>query len=308
MNKISPLMKLRYIHIGIAVFCMTVMVISFIAIMLEEKISDQLKIFLTISIQIGGAFFFALTAGYVSEALQRARGYSNLWLFCQEFRKAGVVGFYADRDGDAKTELDETFKAHQKGEVLMAGASLRKFLASGQPHNSMIRELLTRKGVSVRAVFSSSKGNRELPVRSFIESFNRGKKSPKIGGGTFDLEKKIDFSFDEFVETFDKKYGDHTRVITDIKSVQAGSDELIDIAAEKGSAFAYRESKSAPYCTLIIFPEKAFYTPNLLCREEPVNMPMIVFHKSSDAYKKILQYFKFLWWVSPEPALRTKNV
>ncbi len=61
---------------------------------------------------------------------------------------------------------------------------------------------------------------------------------------------------------------------------------------------SHRESKSAPYCTVVIFPEKAFYTPNILSTDVPANLPMLVFHHSSDVYDKLKQYFEFLWWVN----------
>jgi hypothetical protein len=49
---------------------------------------------------------------------------------------------------------------------------------------------------------------------------------------------------------------------------------------------------------VVIFPDRAFYTPNLLGCEVPINLPLIVFHSSSDVYRKLVDYVEFLWWVS----------
>jgi hypothetical protein len=35
---------------------------------------------------------------------------------------------------------------------------------------------------------------------------------------------------------------------------------------------------------------------------------MMVFHKSSEVYKKLVTHVKFMWWVSdPDPDVRLKN-
>lgn len=312
MIDITTQMKLRYYHIGIAVFCLAIMVISFIVLIADagEKHSTPLKIFLTLAIQMGGAFFFALTAGYVSDALQQAKGYHSGRMFEEENRKAGLLNFYADRDGGAKTDLDKAFEVQEEGEVLMIGASLRKFFASGQPHEKAVKKLLGRNGVSVRAVFSNPEGNRELPVRSFIEVFNRGAYSPKVGKGTFDMKEEIDFDFDDFVENFYKKYGvnkSHTRTIDDLIAAKRGVEEDLSYVAEgAGSSIKHRLSNSAPYCTVIIFPDKAFYTPNLLSKKMPVNFPTLVFEKPSEVYERLVEYFEFQWWVS-DPRWRSKD-
>ncbi len=187
----------------------------------------------------------------------------------------------------------------------MTGASLRLFLVPGTHFHDLIMKMLQqkrRKAVSVRAVSCNPEFNRELPIRSFVEEFDQhgslAKKRP------FNFKKTIDFQFSEFEDKFFADYGinadinaDKTRATQDLISVQSGVDELNRIAANKNS-ISYRKMTSAPYCTAIIFPEKAYYTPNMLCVDVPVNLPMMVFHRSSDAYRKLVGYFEFIWWVN----------
>lgn len=276
----------------------------------NPQISGVHKTVANLSVQLGGAFFFALSAGYVFEKIRNAQGYSVLWLFSQEFRKAGILAFYSDRKNNSEKSLEEAFEKHRKGEVLLAGASLRLFLAPGLHFYYWARKLLEKKGNSIRAVFTSPEDNHELPLRSFIEEFNQAKSFPK--DSPFNWKKKIDFSFDDFEKTFFKEHGiqappeSKLRVINDLESTRAGIRELRGVAKSSGNSINHRESKYAPYCTVIIFPDRAFYTPNLLSSKVPVNMPTMVFHKSSEVYNRLVEYFEFLWWVS-DPEGRTKN-
>jgi hypothetical protein len=277
------------------------------------NISGFHRTFANLLAQLGGAFFFALTAGYIFERIRNAQGYSVLWLFSHEFRKAGVLAFYSDRKNNSEKALEEAFERQNEGEVLMAGASLRLFLASGHNFYYWTHKILNRKGISIRAISSNPDSNCELPIRSFIEEFNQDKSFPK--DSTFDWKKERDFSFDEFVERFFKNHGtkappeEKLRVISDLEATRTGVRELKGVAKGAGNSIKHRESKSAPYCTVIIFPDRAFYTPNLLSSNVPANMPTLVFHRSSEIYEKLVEYFEFLWWVSdPEPKLRSKDV
>jgi hypothetical protein len=187
----------------------------------------------------------------------------------------------------------------------MAGASLRLFLAPGLHFYPYIERILEEKHttpISIRALFCDAESNHELPYRSFIEEFNQDLSFPK--NSCFDWKKTIDFSFDNFVKDFFRTYSisaapeQRCRVAHDLESTRVGVIALQGISRSSGNFIHYREFRSAPYCTVIIFPDRAFYTPNLLSTEVPANMPMIVFHKSSDTYKKLSDYCEFLWWVS----------
>lgn len=281
----------------------------------DRNLSPTYQLYANILLQAGGAFFFALTVGWVIDRVRDIEGYSVLWLFSQEFRKAGVLAFYADREGYAKQALEEAFEKHSGGEVLMAGASLRLFLGSGLHFYDSVSKILSRRGgspITVRAVSSSPETNHELPLRSFVEEFNQDRSSPR-SPKSFDWTRDIDFSFAEFEQQFFEKYGINTpscqraRVVKDLDNVRGGVRALEGVAQSAGNFIKHRESRFAPYCTVIIFPDRAFYTPNLLGHVVPINFPLIVFHRSSDAYDKLVNYVEFLWWVS-NPAVEAENV
>lgn len=278
-------------------------------------ISNFQKNVASLFIQIGGAFFFALSVGWIVEKLRNAQGYSVLWEFSQEFQKAGILAFYSDRKGHAEKVLEEAFEKHRKGDVLIAGASLRFFLASSGHLYPWIQKMLQNEDnlVNIRALFCSPENNHELPIRSFVEEFNQDATFSRHSD--FDWKGKITFSIKEFESKFFDEHGINApqeqklRVIEDLGSTRIGVRALKGTATHTPNFISHREIRFAPYCTTVIFPDRAFYTPNLLCTEVPVNMPMIIFHKNSHAYEKLLQYFEFLWWVSdPDPGLRSEDV
>jgi hypothetical protein len=53
--------------------------------------------------------------------------------------------------------------------------------------------------------------------------------------------------------------------------------------------------ESCPYCTLVIFPDKCYYSPNLLSPSVPVKLPMIIFKKNSHGYDILNEYFEYMW-------------
>lgn len=223
----------------------------------------------------------------------------------KEFKKAGVLEFYSDRKDDAEKSLEKAFEKHEGGSVLMAGPSLRLFLAPGLHFYDWVGQMLKKHGSSqiiLKALSCSPLDNHELPIRSFVEEFNQdGSGPPKVY--QIDWEKKIDFCFKKFEAAFFQNHGTNPskkrcRVIQDLTSTRIGVDALNGVAMASDNIVEHREFRSAPYCTVIIFPDRAYYTPNLLSTEIPVNMPMIVFHKTSHAYKKLVNYFECLWWVS----------
>lgn len=218
-------------------------------------------------------------------------------------QKGGIRAIYMNRNIGERS-LEKAFHNHVAGEVRLTGASLRLFLAPGLHFYEHIEAMLARRGdnaIGVRAVMCSPEINRELPVRSFIEEFGQNGEHPRVR--PFDWSRPIDFDFSAFEASFFEKHGERAsgqslRVIQDLRSTRAGIVALRGVATSAGNTIQHRETAYAPYCTAVIFPEQAFYTPNLLCATVPANMPMMVFDSSSDGYRKLVDYFEFQWWLA----------
>lgn len=222
----------------------------------------------------------------------------------EEVTSAGIQAVYSDRMGYAEEALGNAFDNHKGGEVLLTGASLRLFLAPGLHFYSFIDRMLRRSTVEpvvVRALSCHPEMNSEIPVRSFVEEFNQDGTMPK--STEFDEDAPKVLSLVEFRKSYFRDYGlqglvKASRVVHDLVSTRTGVEALRGAAATAGNVIKHREFVSAPYCTAVLFPDRAFYTPNILCTEVPANMPMIAFDSTSDAYRKICSYFEILWWLS----------
>lgn len=71
--------------------------------------------------------------------------------------------------------------------------------------------------------------------------------------------------------------------------------EIQRLNALLGDTIKLRQFMPAPYCTAIIFPHLAFMSPNILSREAPVRLPMIVYRAGSWGYSIIESSFEYLW-------------
>jgi UDP-2,3-diacylglucosamine pyrophosphatase LpxH len=216
----------------------------------------------------------------------------------------GIEAVYPNRGGSSEKALQDAFRAHTNGEVRLTGASLRLFLAPGLHFYYYVQELLQRQSagsISVRAVMCSPDYNRELPVRSFIEEFGPNGEHPRVH--PLNWAQPLTFDFAEFEATFFAQHGAVSRtgktlrVIHDLQSTRVGIEALRGVAQGAANQITHRETRYAPYCTAVIFPDRAFYTPNLLCATVPVDLPMMVFEAGSDAYEKLAEYFEFQWWL-----------
>lgn len=154
----------------------------------------------------------------------------------------------------------------------------------------------------VRALSCCPESNRELPIRSFVEEFGPDGSFPRTQ--PFDWTQPLMLCLDEFERQFFREHGmaasedKQARAITDLRAVGGGVRELGGVAQMQGNRIEHRAVRYAPYCTTVIFPEKSFFTPNLLSPEVPVSFPMLVFGKNSDVHQKLLEYFEFQWWIS----------
>ncbi|MCP4303814.1 MAG: hypothetical protein GY788_02830 [bacterium] len=292
----------RLVAWAVAAFAL---VVGFL-IALDDDLSFRSRLLATILTQSGGAVFFALTVGWAMKRVQDYEGYSVLWLFSQEFRKAGLTDFYSSRTAEAQKALEEAFEHHQGGEILMVGASLRLFLAPGLHFYKFVGDVLNRDGsspIAIRAVSCDPDKNRELPFRSLAEEFLH-----ESGDDNLDYDRRNPRKLDleEFCQEFADRFGlngreRELRVVHDLRSTRVGVTELRKAIPVDGNTLEFREQPGAPYATIIIFPDRAFFTPNLLSATVPANMPTLVYHRSSEPYRRLREHFDILWWLSSDP-------
>lgn len=303
--------KFIYYVIGIVSFIFLV-ISSYILLRYSNEISNSLMVFLLLLSQLSGGFFFAVTVSQVIEWVTETDNATILWKFNSECANAGLKTFYSSRDGQAKTDLENKFNNHRKGNIYITGASLRLFFAPGTTFWKIIDKNIVnynRHDVKIFAVICDIDSNISTPIRSFVEEFNPdgtphgGKKRKKFEFETQNyfveenIRQEVDFDLKAFSANFYEKYGKNSgehqcRCVTDLINVKKGIEGF---NAKEEITFA-RKTVCAPYFTAVIFPDICYYTPNMLYPDVPVNMPTHSFVSGGPVYNKILTHFKFLWW------------
>jgi len=159
-------------------------------------------------------------------------------------------------------ELRQAFLNHRHGKVKLVGVSLRVFFNPTAPFYQVIATIASigqnNPDVSIKALLSHPKSP-EVVNRAAIETPDKG-------------------------ATLTEK---------EIALTAANIDNLR--RQFSGSSIEYGYYKEAPYCTLVVFPDKCFFSLNLLSKVVPVRLPMIVFRSGSHGYTVLDEYFKYLW-------------
>lgn len=262
----NPLFSDKY-TILILISSLFILVISIILgyFSRDNQILFLVSIMLT---TISSSIFFPLIIGYYYEELKNKKVTERIDNFYKTLTDSGIIRIYKDREwnsinnDNAFTQLSQALLAHNNGEIKMIGVSLRVFYNQMGPYHDNIKKLCGKH-----------KANPEINIKVLIckidspEVFNRGKiESPNQVTPLIidDIEKTM-----KMIENLNYKYGEN--------------------------AVLLKNYISAPYCTLIIFPDKCFFSPNILSYESPVGLPMIVFNSESHAYIKLTEYFDYIW-------------
>ena len=163
---------------------------------------------------------------------------------------------------NALTRLRGAFRAHQAGTVRMMGVSLRVFFNHLGPFYSDIDTLLStaEKGPSLQAL-TLHPDCAESEERAQIEE-------PGIQG----------------LAT--------PQIVRDIESTAATIRRMVNA---HGPHIELRQFRQAPYCTAILFPGVAYFSPNILAPAAPVQLPMVLFDADSHGYRMLTLSFEFLW-------------
>jgi hypothetical protein len=219
---------------------------------------------------LGSAIMFPVLVSFAYDRLRERWLGDEVWRLFSELGDAGIVRIYGDREfaadrENAQTRLAEEFErlgnAERGGEVLMIGPTLRVFFHPLGPHYRDIEAMLRNAGgrVTIRALVA----RRDSPAmadRAAVEEPGRA------------AEER-------------QSERDAASTIAQITTLSGKFDSCV----------ALRRFMLAPYCTAVIFPHLAFFSPNLLARVVPVRLPMILFRSGSHGYDMIRATFAYAW-------------
>jgi len=217
--------------------------------------------------QAASSVFFPILVGHFYETFREKETGREVWRTFRDLSEAGILRVYKDREesedpDNAVTALREAFYAHRTGEVRLAGVSLRVFLNPTGPFYEAVRNVV---------LLGKEKGGVFLNVlvvhADSPEAKNRGCIEPSPNG----------------TPMINRDLGITTAYLRTL--AQQGGDRTVEFGC-------YKE---APYCTMVLFPDRCFFSPNILSETTPVRLPMIVFRAGSHGYRALERYFEYLW-------------
>jgi len=216
---------------------------------------------------LGAAILFPIVISFTYDTLRERWLGDEVWRLFGELADAGIARVYGDREisaraDNAQARLSNEFRSLDTGEVLMLGVTLRVFFNPLGPFYKDIEAMLRTGGekVHINALISRS-DSLEIAERCHIEQPN----------------------LDE---------GEHPQIERDIESSVA---TVRGMTQALGPGITMRQFLPAPYCTAVVFPHIAYFSPNILAPEAPVRLPMILFRSDSHGYKMIQASFDYLW-------------
>lgn len=218
--------------------------------------------------QAASSIFFPILVGYFYDTLKEKESGDVIWQVFKDFSEGGIIRVYKDRElsenpENAETDLRRAFESHVDGEVKLIGVSLRVFFNQTGPfYRSILRIALhaqRNRSIKIKALVSNP-DSYEVKCRAEIET-PQMLKDPLI----------------------------RKDILTSMANMQHINDQF------EYDVVDYGYYSSCPYCTLVIFPDKCYFSPNILSTDAPVRLPMIVFKAGSHGYEKLNYYFDYLW-------------
>jgi hypothetical protein len=216
---------------------------------------------------LSGSIIFPILVGYFTETFRERESGEAIWKVFKEFGEGGMLRVYKDREQhpyleDGIDDLQQAFMKHDKGAVKLIGVTLRVFFNQTGPFYQAISNIVI-----------AARDNENIGIKVLLSHPD----SPEV-------LNRAAIETPAMAEPLIKK---------DIALTAANIDNLRNEFA--GSSLEYGYYKEAPYCTLIIFPDKCYYSSNILSKEVPVRLPLIVFASTSHGYKMLNNYFDYLW-------------
>ncbi|MFE9763495.1 hypothetical protein ACFYPC_02995 [Streptomyces sp. NPDC005808] len=216
---------------------------------------------------LGSAVLFPILVSFAYDKLRERWLGDEVWRLFNELSDAGITRVYKDREfntnaDNAQTRLSEEFLSHQSGEIYIMGPTLRVFFNPLGPFYRDIERMLRNANGAVR-------------MQALIEHSD----SPAVRERTSIEEPNL-------------APGQKPQTERDADSTIA---TVLNVCATTGSYITLRRFMPAPYCTVVIFPNVAFFSPNILAPEAPVRLPMILFRSGSHGYRMLKASFNYLW-------------
>ncbi len=252
-------------------FILLAVILSYTGVNTQTNIWKAL--FIIIIAQFGSAIFFPMVVGYFYDKIRQSQETETIWNVFRDLSDGGIIRVYTDREKNDRTQnalidLDRAFQNHREGEVCLIGVSLRVFFNQPGPFYQSIYQICKFSkqcdSLGIRALVSNPESP-EVQNRAAIET----------PGMQNDPLIKIDIS-------------------STVKSIENLNTNF------PNTPISYGYYDQAPYCTCVLFPDKCYFSPNILATDPPVRLPMIVFQKESHGYQKLSQYFEYLWENQPK--------
>lgn len=216
---------------------------------------------------LGAAILFPILVSYTYDRLRERWLGDELWRLFGELSENGIARIYKDRElssaqDNAQARLAGEFRDLSAGGIRIMGVSLRVFFNPLGPFYDDIESMLINGGgkVQLRVLISN-------PL------------SPEVGYRT---------QIEEPLGTSTAK----SQLVRDTESTIATAARLY---SKVGELISVREFMAAPYCTAVLFPHVAYFSPNILAPKAPVRLPMILYRSGSHGYKMLESSFEFLW-------------
>ena len=256
------------------------LVISFITMVLSVLLSifmpgnTFILIVAVLLSQAASSIFFPILVGFFYDRIKEEESGSAIWKVFKEFSDGGIVRIYKDREDNPNTEnavmeLRQAFLNHREGQVKLIGVSLRVFF---NPAGSFYKAISEIASASKAPPAKGSKKS-EIQLKALI---SHPESAEVINRGKFESSGKTE------------------PLIKSEISLTAGSIKHLQSNFPDAN-IQYGYYREAPYCTLVVFPDKCYFSPNILSKTVPVRLPMIIFRSGSHGYNVLNAYFDELW-------------
>ena len=259
--------------------CFGELLIDFTSYGFSKNDNILLSLFIIVLGTISSSVFFPLAVGHITDELREKREGPILHRYNEELRKGGILNLYRDRETyddqtfDGEKDLRNAFESHKQGNIKLIGISLRVFF----PEPSTFYR-------NIENICKLSKDSLNLKIHVLISD----PESPEVSN--------------RYARESDS--GEST-IVEDIKLTKK---QIQNLNAKYSNPIIFGYYSSAPYCTLIIFPDKCYFSPNILSIKKPVKLPLIVFSGKSEGYEILNDYFDYLFEISKKELLQRRDI